>query len=627
MGQRSEAEEAGSANSPIILGWGVLTNRHCLRATNRLSLGGKLARRQMNSATQTILQHGKYRLDRVLGRGEFGVTYRATHLHIGQTVAIKTLCRQSGGQHDISQLRHQAIAIAQRWSLCQHPNLVRVLDLFEEGGYPFIVMQFVPGESLQTLVRPGHPLPAPQAVHYIRQIASALDIAHRQGLLHCNLQPTSVIRRGGSRLAMLADFGVGSYLQPDTANRYVPNRALGGGFAALEQYLPHEKPTPGTDIYRLSAILYYLLTGEAPLEAPLCAGHLTEQLLHTKKPSLRQFQPDLNPAVEEAVRWGLELQPGRRPSSIGEWLDILCTPEPAPAVREEHRPPAPPPPAAAVREEQPPKPPPPQRKIRKLSRLRVAPLFVLTALISGWVGFEATRRYGDGLIAQFDPGFDPSGDGAERLVLDPSKPIFEEPDLAGKQPDFEWESIGEPQLLGDDSTDVGELLEDVAYEEWESEPFPDVYESPQAIETPDYYASETPPEPLEPSSSGYSDWEEYSPLDPPPDDGYRSPEIPGEEYQYYQPPEPVAPAVPESYDEPSPTWDATPPEPPATPSWERELPDLPPAEPSEPWTPEESRSADPAPETGTKRWDEFPPADAPEPELELSGVVEEESNI
>ncbi|MGC9528876.1 MAG: protein kinase domain-containing protein [Limnospira sp.] len=580
----------------------------------------------MNSATQTILQHGKYRLDRVLGRGEFGVTYQATHLHIGQTVAIKTLSRHPGEQHDISQLRHQAIAIAQRWSLCQHPNLVRILDLFDEGGYPFIVMQFVPGESLQTLVRPGHPLPAPQAVHYIRQIASALDIAHRQGLLHCNLQPTSIVRRTGSRLVMLADFGVGSFLQPDTANRYVPNRALGGGFAALEQYLPHEKPTPGTDIYRLSAILYYLLTGEAPLEAPLCASHLTEELLRTKKPSLRQFQPNLNPAVEEAVRWGLELQSRQRPSSISEWLNVLCVPEPAPAVgpaNHEVTPP-PPPPTRAVNERQPPKPPSPQPKIRKRSRLRVAPLFVLTALLSGWAGFEVTRRYGNGIATRFDPDFDRSGDEVEQLVLDPSKPIFQEPDWEGKKPDSEWDGIGEPQLLGDGSTDVGELLEDVAYEEWEREPFPDLYESSQAMETPDDDASEMSPEPSESGYFNSYDWDDYSsdaPLSPA-DESYRPPEIPGQEYPYDQAPEPAVPERPS---------DATSPEPPAAPGGEREWrdipPPLPPAEVSEPWTPEESRSADPTPETGTKRWDEFPPSEAARPELEWSGMLGEESKI
>lgn len=582
----------------------------------------------MNSTTQTILQNGKYRIDSILSRGRFAITYRATHQNIGQTVVIKTLNPNLNSDQNTPELIHQFIAIAKRWSLCQHPNLVRVLDLFEERGHPFLVTTYVPGQSLQSNLQTQPPLPAQQAIHYIRQIASVLQVVHQQGLIHCNLKPDSIIKQTGTNIVMLSGFGVNSYLKPNQLNRYIPNRPLSGGYAALEQYLPHEHPTPATDIYGLCATLYYLLTGEPPLEAPLCSNQITEQLIKLDKPSLGKFHQNLNPEVEQAIGWGLELQASNRPSTIKHWLDILPTPENALIMREsvqvapQHNyPKTPHPPAATPPQRQ--SPPKALGRRRKTttnninlptSPLFIVPLFVLTGLIAGWFGFSVTRSYGQNLIQSNDSTYLKSQKQIDTLIIDPSKPIFETPGLVGENQEEDLLSDEDLELLGDGSTNLGELLKDVAYQETDS--YQDTYNTSESTVTESWeYES--------PSSSSGND---YPPLEPLPNsdryyDNYDTRNYQQENYPHSQPykyssPQDLptlAPVNPDVLNEPTINQDVSPttPEQPAENYYQQ-------------WLQNEPRSLDQTPDSynhNPKRWDEPPPLETSKPDWELSKTV------
>jgi len=102
----------------------------------------------MNLAPATVLQQGKYTINATLGIGGFGITYRAIHTHLNQTVVLKTL-NESLRQHpESAQFQQQFIAEAQQRSRCQHPNIVRVIDFFEEAGQSFIAMDYIPGQTL-----------------------------------------------------------------------------------------------------------------------------------------------------------------------------------------------------------------------------------------------------------------------------------------------------------------------------------------------------------------------------------------------------------------------------------------------------------------------------------------------
>ena len=315
----------------------------------------------MNLAPTTALQQGKYTINGTLGIGGFGITYRATHSHLNQTVVLKTL-NESLRQHPESgQFQQQFIAEAQRLSRCQHSNIVRVIDFFTEAGQSFIAMDYIPGETLAKIVTTAQPLPEAQALHYIRQIASAVSTVHKSGLLHRDIKPENMIRRVDTHIVMLIDFGIARDFTAGTKQTHT--NLLSPGYAPIEQYLYDGKCTPATDVYSIAATLYYLLSGQPPIAAPL-RDRIPLQ-------DLRQFQPNLSPGTRQAILRGLDTDPEKRPQTVENWLAMLQETEQLPArkTKQTMRLPAPPPP--------------------QLTLLA----FVVTSVIAGWMGFDLAWRY------------------------------------------------------------------------------------------------------------------------------------------------------------------------------------------------------------------------------------------
>ena len=160
----------------------------------------------MVSAGRT-LQSGKYTLEQELGRGGFGVTFKATHRYLGQTVVIKTLNEALQQHPDFDKFQRQFQDEARRLASCVHPNIVRVSDFFIEDRLPYMVMDYIPGPTLDTVVFQG-PLPEATAIHYIRQIGAALQLVHQNGLLHRDVKPQNIILRQGTEEVVLIDFGI-----------------------------------------------------------------------------------------------------------------------------------------------------------------------------------------------------------------------------------------------------------------------------------------------------------------------------------------------------------------------------------------------------------------------------------
>ena len=267
----------------------------------------------MELVAGSVLQMGKYVLAAPLGKGSFGVTYRAARPDCNQAVAIKTLDESLRSHPNFDRFRQQFLAEAQKISRCQHPSLVRILDCFEEGGQPFMVMEYVPGPTLATLVQPGQPLPENVAIRYIRQVGEALSVLHQQGILHRDVKPQNIVRRQGTDIAVLTDFGIARELTLGMAQTHMS--MLSAGYAAPEQYLSQTKRLLTVDIYALAATLYCLLVGQAPIVAPL----------RDRIPllDLRIFQPNLTSAVEQAVFQGLSMDPQHRPQTVNAWLASL----------------------------------------------------------------------------------------------------------------------------------------------------------------------------------------------------------------------------------------------------------------------------------------------------------------
>ncbi|MEM8612883.1 MAG: serine/threonine-protein kinase [Cyanobacteria bacterium P01_H01_bin.105] len=258
----------------------------------------------------TSLQNGKYVIENELGRGGFGVTYRAMHQSLNQMVVIKTL-RWPANDTEQAQQLHQFQAEARRLAQCQHPNIVNVTDFFIESGQPYLVMDFIPGQPLSAIIFPDRPLTEKLALRYIKQIASALQTVHSQGLLHRDVKPQNIMIDGDS--AILIDFGIARELISGQTQTHT--NLVSEGYAPLEQYLPKARRSAASDVYGLAATLYSAVTGQVPVASVLRSHHpLTP-------PS--QINPSLSAGVEQAILQGMALDLAQRPQSMATWVRLL----------------------------------------------------------------------------------------------------------------------------------------------------------------------------------------------------------------------------------------------------------------------------------------------------------------
>jgi serine/threonine protein kinase len=267
----------------------------------------------MDTLIGKTLQGGKYTLDAELGRGGFGITFKATHHYLNQVVVIKTLNEALRSDVAYSDFQRKFQDEARRLAICVHPNIVRVSDFFLEDGLSYMVMDYIPGETLEELVFPDRPLPQSTAIHYIRQIGSALRVVHQNGLLHRDIKPQNIILREGTQQVVLIDFGIAREFTPGSTQTHTSMISV--GYAPIEQYLSQEKRSPATDVYGLAATLYSLLTATVPI-----ASILRDR---QPMPEPRGLRRNLSAATNEAVMRGMALEMQYRPAGIEEWLALL----------------------------------------------------------------------------------------------------------------------------------------------------------------------------------------------------------------------------------------------------------------------------------------------------------------
>ncbi|MEH2084487.1 MAG: protein kinase [Nostoc sp.] len=262
----------------------------------------------------TILQDGKYTLIQEIGRGGFGITFKAKHHYLGQEVVMKTINERLRQHLDFAKFERQFQDEARRLATCIHPNIVRVSDFFVEAGLPYMVMEYIPGETLgDAFVLPGITLPEATAIHYIRQIGAALQVVHNNGLLHRDVKPDNIILRQGTQEVVLIDFGIAREFNGGV--RQTHTGLVSEGYSPIEQYMTQAARTPATDVYGLAATLYALLTAQVPMPALL---RDREQM-----PSPRELQPHLSAAVNQAVMRGMAVESRFRPATVAEWLQLL----------------------------------------------------------------------------------------------------------------------------------------------------------------------------------------------------------------------------------------------------------------------------------------------------------------
>ncbi|TVR10651.1 MAG: serine/threonine protein kinase [Phormidium sp. GEM2.Bin31] len=265
----------------------------------------------MNVRAGTLLNNGKYAIEAPLGQGYFGATYRATHGQLWQPVILKTLGDTLLNHANRHEFARQFVEQARLLARCQHPNLPQVLDLFDEQGQVFLVLEYVSGSSLLERVNSQGPLSPQETLTVIQHLANAVDTLHHQGLLHRDIKPEHVLQVPRGDRLILIEMGLTRDLTTGAGQTY--SGLLSPGYAAPEQY-NGAPSSPATDVYALAATAYYLLSGQPPASAPL------RDRVPLK--SLDDGSP-FSAALEEAILTGLDLNPQTRPRSLGDWLAVL----------------------------------------------------------------------------------------------------------------------------------------------------------------------------------------------------------------------------------------------------------------------------------------------------------------
>lgn len=250
-------------------------------------------------ATHTILQQ-RYQLEILLGQGGFGSVYRAHDQRLQQTVAIKETIDHTPDR--VRQFEYEAHLLAG----LRHPALPAVIDHFVENGNHYLVMQYIPGETLSAYLerQPRRRLNEGEALRIVTPLLAALDYMHQRTppIIHRDIKPDN-IRLHPEGTIYLVDFGLAKIYNPALPTT-TSARAVTAGFSPLEQYGVGSTDAR-SDLYALGATLYTMLSGEEVLEAPQRA--LNDMLL-----PLRQVNPSISPRMEALVMQLLAMDPEQR---------------------------------------------------------------------------------------------------------------------------------------------------------------------------------------------------------------------------------------------------------------------------------------------------------------------------
>jgi serine/threonine protein kinase len=260
----------------------------------------------------------RYVIRKIIGRGGMGSIYLAEDNRLsGRLCALKEVDQEPTlPEAARAQAREQFYREASVLARLDHPNLPKVSDFFSEADRDYLVMDYVPGDDLKTLMdqtrRSGRRLPVAEVVHWANQLADALEYLHGQDppVIHRDIKPGN-LKITPSGLVKLVDFGLVKQMAPDEMTVTVIQGRGTAQYTPLEQYGGDTGHTdPRSDIYAFGATLYHLLTSQPPPEAKL--RFLNSAILSP----LRALNSEINPQLEHAVLWAMALHPDDRPQDI-----------------------------------------------------------------------------------------------------------------------------------------------------------------------------------------------------------------------------------------------------------------------------------------------------------------------
>lgn len=264
----------------------------------------------------------RYELGETLGFGGMSEVHYARDLLLNRDVAIKVL-RADLARDPTFYLRFRREA--QNAAKLNHPTIVQVFDTGEaetdEGPLPFIVMEFVDGDTLRDILRATGPVAPRQAMTWMADVAAAMDFSHRNGIVHRDMKPANVMIDTAGAVKVM-DFGIARAMSDATSTMTQTSAVMG-----TAQYLSPEqargiKVDPRSDIYSMGCVLFELLTGEPPFtgDSPVAVAH---QHVHEDPPRPSSLRQEISPALDSVVLKAMSKNPANRYQSAGDFRSDL----------------------------------------------------------------------------------------------------------------------------------------------------------------------------------------------------------------------------------------------------------------------------------------------------------------
>src|SRR5687767_11505451 len=264
-----------------------------------------------------------YRIDREIGAGGMATVYVAQDVRHDRKVAIKVLHPELsaviGADRFLAEIKTTAAL--------QHPHILPLFDSGTADGLLFYVMPFVDGETLRTKLAREKQLPISDAVRITREVANALDYAHRRGVIHRDIKPENILLHEGQ--ALVADFGIALAVQSAGGQRMTQTGLSLGTpqYMSPEQAMGEREIGARSDVYSLGAVAYEMLVGEPPFVGPTSQAVFAKVMTEDARPLIPQRR-SVPPEVEAAVLRSLEKLPADRFGSAAEFASALERPMP-----------------------------------------------------------------------------------------------------------------------------------------------------------------------------------------------------------------------------------------------------------------------------------------------------------
>jgi eukaryotic-like serine/threonine-protein kinase len=261
----------------------------------------------------------RYRIQREVGAGGMATVYVAHDVRHDRSVAIKILRPELsaaiGADRFLAEIRTTANL--------QHPNILALFDSGQAGELLYYVMPFIDGDTLRDRLDREKQLPITDAIRIASEVASALDYAHRHGVIHRDIKPSNILFHDGR--ALVADFGIALAASKGGTDRMTHTGMTLGTphYMSPEQGMADRNLTPRTDIYSLGAMTYEMLAGEPPFTGPTAQAILAKVLTAEPKPP-RELRKSIPPHVEDAVLTALQKLPADRFATAADFATALA---------------------------------------------------------------------------------------------------------------------------------------------------------------------------------------------------------------------------------------------------------------------------------------------------------------